>query len=69
MNEPKIAPLRPEPAAAPVAKAQAVLQAASSYRYLLALAPPVPPEFYGEVKFTYRAGQFVLATVEETLKA
>ena len=67
MSEPIATPLRAEPEAKTLAKATAAL--APGYRYLLKMAPPMPPDFYGEVRFTFRAGQFVLATVEETLKA
>lgn len=38
------------------------------HRYLLPLAPPVPPGFYGKVQYTFEAGKLVSAVVEERLK-
>lgn len=43
-------------------------QPSIGHRYLLPLAPPVPPGFYGKVQFVFEAGKLVAAVVEERLK-
>lgn len=39
-----------------------------TWQPVVAQAPKMPPTFFGKVQFTYRAGEMVLATVEEQLK-
>ena len=38
------------------------------HRYVLPFAPPMPPEFWGEVTYRFQGGKLVQAVVEEMLK-
>jgi hypothetical protein len=41
---------------------------ALGHRHVLPFAPPMPPGFYGAVRFEFQAGKLVSAVVEERLK-
>lgn len=42
--------------------------ATPTHRYVLPFAPPMPPGFYGSVRFDFQDGKLVAAAVEEKLK-
>lgn len=38
------------------------------HKHVLPFAPPMPPEFYGVVRFEFQGGKLISAVVEERLK-
>lgn len=71
MPDPTLASLIPEPACVTLAKARDALgipQPMGYGAYVKQLAPVMPPGFFGEVRFAYQDGRFVMAVVEERAK-